>query len=257
VARLAGLAGMRNGPAGTKTGSSMASLWKQFEHGQIKPALRRLRPYRTADFAGIAVSYKRHLDGGGSTHGQDFIPMLRRRGMPKQPRSFEWCAGPGFIGFSLLAHGLVETLCLADVNREAVEACRRTVRENALDNRVTVYQSDNLAQIPASERWDLVVSNPPHFVDRSPGQLRYHDPKWSIHRGFLATVGPHLNAGGVIVLQENNLGSTADIFVPMVAEAGLKTVFVQGCAGQRTADTHVYYLGIMRAADTPPHWAHA
>jgi hypothetical protein len=143
----------------------MANLWKEIEHGRIKRALRRWRPYRTATYAGIAVSYKAHLDGGGSTHGQDFIPMLHRRGMPKQKRVFEWCAGPGFIGFSLLAHGLAETLCLADV-------------------------------------------------------------------------------------------TTADVFIPIVADAGLKTVFVQGCAGRRTADTHVYYVGVMRPDDPPPGWAH-
>jgi len=43
-----------------------------------------------------------NLDGGGSTFGQDFIPVLRARGMPKVQRTFEWCSGPGFIGFSLL-----------------------------------------------------------------------------------------------------------------------------------------------------------
>ena len=233
----------------------MANLWKQIEHGHIKPALRRLRPYRTATYAGVAVSYKPHLDGGGSSFGQAFIPMLRARGMPKQPRAHEWCAGPGFIGFSLLAHGLCETLCLADVNPEAVAACRRTVRDNALDDRVAVYQSDNLAGIPASERWDLVVSNPPHFDDRSAGQIRYHDPEWSIHRAFFEAVGRHLNPGGVIVLQENNAGSTAEDFAEMIPQAGLKTVFVQDCVPQRTAEARFYYIGIMRAGDTPPAWA--
>src|SRR5436853_2332334 len=86
-------------------------------------------------------------------------PLLRDRGMPRMQRVFEWCSGPGFIGFSLLARGLAETLCLADVNREAVVACRRTVARNALESLVAVYRSDNLGDIPGSEQWDLVVSN--------------------------------------------------------------------------------------------------
>lgn len=233
----------------------MASFWKRIEHGHLKPALRRLRPYQTVSFAGVGVSYKFHLDGGGSTFGQEFIPFLRARGMPKQKRAYEWCSGPGFIGFSLLAHGLCETLCLADVNPEAVAACRRTVAKNSLADRVAVYRSDNLASIPAAERWDLVVSNPPHFADRSPGQLRYHDPEWGVHRGFFAQVASHLNPGAVVVLQENNIGSTADTFAAMIAQAGLKTVFVQNCIPQRTAEDHFYYVGIMRAGDTPPAWA--
>jgi hypothetical protein len=80
---------------------------------------------RHRTFYGSRLSYKLHLDSGGSTFGQDFIVYLRNRRMPKQARTFEWCAGPGFIGFSLLGLGLIETLCLADINPQAVAACRR------------------------------------------------------------------------------------------------------------------------------------
>jgi len=190
------------------------SFLKTIEHQHVKPLLRRMRPYSEAAYAGVRVSYKRHLDGGGSTFGQDFVPLLRRRNMPKVQRAFEWCAGPGFIGFSLLAHGLCDTLCLADVNPEAVAACRRTVARNGLESKVAVYQSDNLNDIPASEQWDLVVSNPPHFIDSGIGQLRYHDPDWRVHRGFFGSIARHLKPGGVVVLQENNAGSTPATFAP-------------------------------------------
>ena len=228
---------------------------KTIEHQHVKPLLRRMRPYREATYAGVRVSYKPHLDGGGSTFGQDFVPLLRRRNMPKAQRAFEWCAGPGFIGFSLLAHGLCETLCLADVNPEAVAACRRTVARNALDRKVAVHHSDNLRDVPPSEQWDLVVSNPPHFVDTSFGQLRYHDPDWRVHRGFFAGVARHLKPGGVIVLQENNEGSTPATFAPMIAAAGLRVVFEQDAAPERTSVSRMFYLGIMRAGDDVPAWA--
>jgi len=231
------------------------SFWKTIEHQHVKPALRRMRPYRTATYAGLRVAYKNHLDGGGSTFGQAFAPVLRGRGMPKVQRAFEWCAGPGFIGFSLLANGLCETLCLADVNGEAVAACARTVRDNALEDRVAVYRSDNLKDIPPAEQWDLVVSNPPHFADTSFGQLRYHDPDWRVHRGFFGSVARHLKPGGVVVLQENNDGSTPDTFAPMIAEAGLRVVFEQGAHRERTTDSRMFYLGIMRAGDAVPEWA--
>src|SRR5262249_50910480 len=121
--------------------------------------------------AGTRVSYKNHLHGGGRAFGQDFIPLLQGLGLPERSRAFEWCAGPGFIGFSLLAHGLCETLCLADINPEAVRACQRTIADHALSDRVSVYCSDNLRDIPKSEQWDLVVSNPPHFIDEYFGNL--------------------------------------------------------------------------------------
>jgi methylase of polypeptide subunit release factors len=168
---------------------------------------------------------------------------------------FEWCAGPGFIGFSMLAHEQCETLCLADINPDAVAACRRTVAANKLEDRVTVYLSDNLKSIPKSEQWDLVVSNPPHFVDRYFGNLRAHDPDWRIHREFLSTVEPFLMPGAVIILQENSAGATVETFRGMIEGAGFKIVFVQGGYKELTADHRFFYIGIMRRDESVPAWA--
>jgi tRNA1(Val) A37 N6-methylase TrmN6 len=235
------------------------NLWKEFEHGHVKPLLRRLKAYRSTTLGGVRVSYKPHLDGGGREFGQDFIPFLRRRGMPRQGRVFEWCAGPGFIGFSLLGHGLADTLCLADINPAAVAASQRTVRDNGLTDRVQIYLSDNLAGIPSNERFDLVVSNPPHFAedfarDFARGDRRAHDPGWRIHRDFFNNIGRFLNPGGMIVLQENNQGSMADTFRAMIQEAGLRVVFVDG-ERPREVDPVYYYIGIARKDDQTPDWA--
>jgi SAM-dependent methyltransferase len=236
------------------------SFWERLEHGHVKPWLRQLKSYRSVPLGGISVAYKPHLDGGGREFGQDFIPFLRKRGMPRQRRVFEWCAGPGFIGFSLLGHGLADTLCLADINPAAVAACRRTVRDNGLGERVTVYLSDNLAAIPPSERFDLVVSNPPHFADQYArdfvrGDRRAHDPGWRIHRDFFSNIARFLAPGGVIVLQENNQGSRADTFRDMIADAGLVIRFVDGEAPP-VQDPTYYYVGLTRREDAAPGWAH-
>jgi methylase of polypeptide subunit release factors len=186
----------------------VAGLLKQFRRQYVYPYVWPLLPYREATFGSTALQCQKHLNGGGASFGQDYIPFLRSLGIPKRPRVFEWCAGPGLIGFSMLEHGLCQTLCLADINPAAVAAYRRTIARNALADRVTVYQSDNLERIPAAERWDLVVANLPHFVDAGVGDLRTHDPDWSIHRGFFTTVARFLKPGGIIILQENNAGST-------------------------------------------------
>jgi methylase of polypeptide subunit release factors len=232
-------------------------FWRSLERQHVKPLLRHLRPWRRRRFGSVRVHYMKHLDGGGSGFGQEYILYLQSRGMPPQSRVYEWCAGPAFIGFSLLGHGLAETLCLADVNPQAVEACRRTIGDNGLADRVAVYHSDSLRDIPASEQWDLVVSNPPHFVDDHIGDLRAHDADWHLHRAFYANVTKHLKPGGVIVLQENNRGSTAETFRPMIEQAGLRIIFVDRCAPQRTAHDAFYFVGVMRAAETPPRWARA
>jgi predicted RNA methylase len=232
-----------------------SSLLKRIEHGYIRPMLRKLRPSRHVRYADIAISYRAELDGGGTEFGQDFISFFRARGMPKQKRLFEWCCGPGFISFSLLGHGFCETLCLADINPEAVASCENTVRVNKLGDRVSVYQSDNLKNIPRSEKWDLVVSNPPHFIDQYEGDLRAHDPDWRIHREFFATIGDFLTAGGIVVLQENNRGSTVATFREMIGQSGLEIVFTDGDSPTLTKESVFYYIGIVRKEETPPPWA--
>jgi 16S rRNA G1207 methylase RsmC len=118
--------------------------------------------YSKIRYRDIVVSYQPILDGGGMDFGQEFIWVVEKK-FGRVGRLFEFCAGPGFIGFSLLAHGLCDRLTLADINPEAVDACRATVAENGLESRVSVYQSACLDSIPQGEAWDLVVSNPPHW----------------------------------------------------------------------------------------------
>jgi len=67
---------------------------KRLVRQYIKPALRRMWPWRHKNLNGIRVNYLYRLDGGGTSFGQDYIPYLRNRGMPRQARTFEWCAGP-------------------------------------------------------------------------------------------------------------------------------------------------------------------
>jgi hypothetical protein len=235
----------------------MRRLLKRVVNDYLRPIRRSLRPTRHARFGGINISYRPELDGGGTHFGQDFLPFFRARGLPKQERAFEWCSGPAFIGFSLLGNGFCETLCLADINPRSVASCRNTVEVNGLRDRVSVYESNNLRNIPSSEKWNLVVSNPPHFVDEAyDGQLLAYDPQWQVHREFFMTVSKFLAPAGMIVLQENNAGSTVESFRGMIEEAGLKIVFTNGDSPALTRESIFYYIGIMRRADEPPAWAH-
>jgi predicted RNA methylase len=229
-------------------------LLEFIEHQVVKPRLRRLRPWRYVSYGDIRVRYKSHLDGGGSTCGLGYLPLFRDLGLPRQSRVFEWCAGPAFIGFALLGYGFCDTLCVADINPEAVEACRRTVDDNGLAKRVTVYRSNNLDNIPATEQWDLVVGNPPHFADGSAGQLRYHDADWQLHQRFFEKVVCFLKPGGVVVLLENNNGSIADTFREMIEAAGLSIFFVHGCEDSRTPYPRIYFIAIGRRGDKAPDW---
>ncbi|MEU4685783.1 methyltransferase [Streptomyces xinghaiensis] len=209
--------------------------------------------YRHVTFGEIRVSYTPALDGGGMGFGQAYVPFVREHLGPVD-RLLEWCAGPGFIGFSLLAAGLCGTLDLADVNEDTEPAVRDTVRANGLDGRATAHVSDCFAQIPPELSWDLVVGNPPHVNSddartdyrRRHSPLIWQDSDWAIHRRFYRQVRDRLRPGGNVILQENHRFSSPDDFKGLIEESGLDHVGVFDC-GPGLED---YYFLWSRLPDT-------
>ncbi len=184
--------------------------------------------YYKVKYNEISVNYLPELDGGGMTFGQQYLGVIREK-VGRVGHVFEYCAGPGFIGFSLLANGLCDKLTLADVNPAAVKAVQETIRENGLENKVTVYQSDCLDDIPATEKWDLVVSNPPHWDGTEESYkeaIRLVDPGWIIHKRFYRDVKKFMNPNASIIFQESSHATKRDDFEPMIKENGLDLVEV-------------------------------
>jgi methylase of polypeptide subunit release factors len=192
---------------------------------------------KTITYSGLDVFYEQHLIGGGQNWGHEVYAKLLDSDLAPVPKKvFEWCSGPAFIGFSLLARGLCQSLCLADINPEAVAVCRETVKRNGLEDRVSVYLSDNMQQIPESEQFDLVVGNPPHFDAPLDSDVRTMDPGWEVHKRFYCEVGDHLTEDGFIIIIENNgtgrfakrrflQASTTEILNPFIEDGGLKLVY--------------------------------
>lgn len=182
--------------------------------------------YLTVNYRDIEVCWLPDLDGGGRDLGQNFLPLVKHL-FGRVERIFEMCAGPGYIGFSMLAEGLCDSLALSDVAPDAVAALRETVRRNGLANRVTVYHSDGLADVPDNEKCDLFVVNPP--MCREPlglpiPSLISDDPGWSLHRAFYGSVAKFLAPGGSVLVLENSTVSNPEDFVPMIKAGGLQHV---------------------------------
>jgi hypothetical protein len=172
-----------------------------------------------AYYGQIAVFDKPEQHVGGMAFGRDFPRVLNELGIGRRERLCEFCAGPGCIGYSLLAAGWCESLVLADIDADAVSSARFTATHNGLEDRVVAYRSDVLDQIPAAERWDLVVANPPHFPAASP-DIRQYDPDWQLHRRFYASVGRYMNPGGLVLIVENRRGSDPELFAEMIRAGG-------------------------------------
>ena len=124
--------------------------------------------------AASKVYYKEYIEVGGATFGQNFIPFLRDRGMPKQPRAFEWCCGAGFIAFSMYAQGLCETIGMSDISTQAIRACRQTIETNGLAGsrgRLRVRQPEGHSGLGAMGPGAVQSAAPRRRIFRRPARL--------------------------------------------------------------------------------------
>jgi SAM-dependent methyltransferase len=193
-----------------------------------------------AYYGQIAVFDKPQHHMGGLAFGRDFPRVLNELGIGRRKRMFEFCSGPGYIGYSLLAAGWCESLALADIDPDAVSSARFTAAHNELEDRVVVYRSDALDQIPDGERWDLVVCNPPHYPAPE-ADIRIFDPGWELHRRFYASVGRHMNPGGLILVAEALEGSDPELFEEMIRAGGGRPVAVHAGTDIHGEPNGIYY----------------
>ncbi len=176
--------------------------------------------YRRARYGSIEVSYLWNLNGGGIIFAYEFSRLVRRK-FGRVPHLCEFCSGPGFIGFHLLAEGLCDRLTLTDIRPESIAAVRATITQNGLENKVTAYVADGLEGVPVEERWDLVVANPPWRLHRKAGDIRVTDKDARAHRLFFRDIRRHLRPGGRILFIEGGEYTRPDRFHPMVEAHGL------------------------------------
>lgn len=207
--------------------------------------------YLSKEWNTFPVFYTNDLNGGGLWHADDFLALLQHHVKPAAfERAFEWCSGPGFVGYALLANHVCASLCLADMYAPAVEAARHTAVINGVEDRVSIYEGDSLSALPPDETFDLVLGNPPHFANRNMSEFSvnndpriYVDEGWRLHESFFAGVRKHLTRDGLIVLSENTWGAHLETFRPMIEASGL------AIAGWRWSLKHgdtLWYLFVTR-----------
>ena len=208
----------------------------------------------------VLVAYEEQLNGGGLAFGMDLVRHAYNAVGFNAGRCLEFCSGPAFIGFALVAAGVCDTLALSDKNPEAVRAIQQTLAHPAnawLHDRVDAYVSSGLDDIPATERWDLVVANPPHFAsaDWDPALLQNAltgDRDWALHRAFYSGVGPHLHRHSRIIFQENGHTSEIASFYDMILAGGLKLVRAEPSLAPATREMMHLESVLIDAPHGPP-----
>jgi tRNA1(Val) A37 N6-methylase TrmN6 len=178
------------------------------------------------------VFYNKILEGGGNSIGQRY-PLILKLLYPDRvfDSCLEWCSGHGVIGFRLLADEICKNLHFLEMYQPAINACKKTIANMParFANRVSIYETSTLASLQSNIRFDLIVSNPPHFPLQLGEQLfnipkTHHqritvDKEWQIHKDFFANVAKYLADDGVILLQEIY---HIDEFSEMIHSGGLK-----------------------------------
>lgn len=201
----------------------------------------------------IDVFYENALNGGGMIQANYYLDIIKTRYNGKVfKKCYEWCSGPGFIGFSLLGHGLCESVCFSDVYSPAINCVKDSIKHN--NSKGTAYLGSELSCLPDNEIFDLVVSNPPHFKQsadfhtNNKHDLRLNvDLNWQAHKDFFNNIKKHLAADGIVLLQENTDGSALDIFLPFINTSGLKVTDVFCNAEYSSDDNSFYYIELTHA----------
>lgn len=200
------------------------------------------------------VFYSPKLDGGGTDFGRRYPDVIRNiYGDRHFENCFEWCCGPGFIGFELLSENICSNLFLADIYQPALLAVNKTVANlpRMYQGHVHSAHIKGIADLPKDWKFDLIVANPPHwnhnvgaFITniKLRGRLA-EDFNWNIHREFFSRISSHLNENAVILLQEHSYASGPRMFRPMIEESGLK---IKECYYEPEYREY-YYLEVVKA----------
>ena len=185
--------------------------------------------------SGIKIQFPTHLDGGGTMMVDDLISAIKSSGKHVYERGCEWCAGYGVLGYEVLGMGLTKHIVFTDYYPVAIANCLETASNNHLTNHVTGHVSSTIEGVPNTEKWDLVVSNPPHVADKDyfistmledsdylDNTCRLTvDQNFAIHKEFFRNIKEKLTLDADIFLIE---ASKHDFFVEWADAGGLRLV---------------------------------
>lgn len=158
-----------------------------------------------------------YLDGGGNNYRYYFIDVLKKLRKSKYNHAFEWCCGHSIIGFETLVQGYADHLTISDYFDFAVNVSLENAERLGYKDRVTGYITPAISKIPKTEKWDLVISNPPNTFSSDSivneglklGKTQSHidlecritvDNDYEAHREFFQNIKNYLTDGADILL---------------------------------------------------------
>lgn len=153
-----------------------------------------------------------------------FAPWIRPE---RVKRALDLCTGSGCIAIAL-AHAFPQArVDASDLSPQALEVARLNVERHAMQGCIRLICSD-LFEALGTERYDLIVSNPPYVSEarwpRLPPEYR-HEPTLALTAGadglvvvrrLLAQAADHLAPGGILVVEVGDSRETLERAYPTV-----------------------------------------
>ena len=131
-----------------------------------------------------------------------------------KPHVLELCTGCGCVAVCV-ACGLRDAEVLAtDISDDALVVARGNARTHGVEDRVSFAGGDLFAAVPAGDRFDLILANPPYVrddeFDRLPPDVQAHEPSLALLSGaegtehalrIVAEAPARLNPGGWLMIE--------------------------------------------------------
>lgn len=161
--------------------------------------------------------------------------------------ALELCTGSGCLAIMLadaFPHARIDAV---DLSRDALEVARRNIDDYQLQERVSLFESDLYAKLPA-KKYDLIISNPPYVNSQSmrslPAEYRA-EPQialaggkdgMDIVRRIVAGAKERLTSHGVLIIEIGNEFAHAEEAFPELELTWLSTSAGDGSVFLLTAD---------------------
>jgi release factor glutamine methyltransferase len=142
------------------------------------------------------------------------VELLVGRCLPPPSRVLDLGTGGGAIALGLARSWPEAAITGVDLSAEALDLAAENALAAGLAARVLFLRSDWFAQVPADEKFDLIVANPPYLTPAelagSAPEVREHEPAGALAaaddgladlRALLAAGRRHAAPGAVIALE--------------------------------------------------------
>ncbi|WP_420998282.1 50S ribosomal protein L3 N(5)-glutamine methyltransferase [Cupriavidus sp. 30B13] len=156
----------------------------------------------------------------------------------------ELCTGSGCLPI-VAAHVWPQArIDAVDISPDALEVARRNVADYKMADRISLYQGDLYAPLPAGAKYNVILTNPPYVNETSmqalPAEYQAEprialaggDDGMDVVRRIVAGAKAHLNPGGVLVVEIGNEHANVEAAFPeleliwLPVSAGEEQVFL-------------------------------